>query len=284
MILFALFPSMLWKLRRKQMKRLCLDKNYLVVTCDCDTDLDVEALLEIDDKFSNLGIPVAYAAPSELILRNSETFRLILNRGRNLINHGFKDHVRVDPFGGFSNNLVYSALSREEIRKDFVDAHYFLKDNFGYTAKIFRTPHFGEFRKRRQMRIIHNLCRNFEYEISSSTTGFESFFGLKQYNSSNLVEIPLTGFGKAGFSVLDSWSFRKEQMDKDIIDAVSFFDKFEEIQNRYRGVNSFYNIYFDPRHILNSDIFWTKLESMTHTLTPIDLFELSRRFRRRKHD
>jgi hypothetical protein len=187
------------------------------------------------------------------------------------MNHGYLDHVNQISHDRFENSLLYSRLTPDEIRQDFTSAHFYFKRKFDYQPKIWRTPHFGEFRNRKQLRLIHSICSDYDYIASSSTTGFESFLNNSLYSRQNVFEIPLSGYGSAGFGVLDSWSFRKHTESIQSINTELFFEQFYLLQAHYSGVNSVFHFYLDPRHIVDSDDFWIQLKKILQNLTPISI-------------
>ena len=134
-------------------------------------------------------------------------------------------------------------MSVSEIEDDMARGHAAIKDLFGLAPKGWRTPHFGSFEKRGQLKLIATLGKKFGYTYSSSSTGFHSLkYG--QIDLSNFTaEIPVTGHGSAGLGVLDSWSFLRNKADSNSFDSPAFFAELRQIINRFKGINFLLNIF-----------------------------------------
>jgi hypothetical protein len=252
-------PRLVWALRRRSMKSLKLTEPLIVVSCDCDTDEDTAAVLEIDTKFSQIGITPEYAVPGEVLVRGSSTYLQLHGRGRKFLNHGYFDHVTVLSNKPAENTFLYSDLSVFEIEDDMARGHTAIKDLFGSAPTGWRTPHFGSFEKRSQLKLIATLGKKFGYTYSSSSTGFHSLKHGQIDLSGFTAEIPITGHGSAGLGVLDSWSFLRNKADSNSFDSPAFFAELRQIINRFEGINFLLNIYLDPRFLPKTEIFWDEL-------------------------
>lgn len=273
-------PRLVWALRRRSMKNLNLTEPLIVVSCDCDTDEDTAVVLEIDTKFSLIGIIPEYAVPGEVLIRGSSTYLELHRRGRKFLNHGYFDHVTALSNEPAQNIFIYSDLTVFEIEDDMARGHAAIKDLFGSTPTGWRTPHFGSFEKRNQLSLIANLCKKFGYTYSSSSTGFHSLKHGPINLSGFTAEIPVTGHGSAGLGVLDSWSFLKNKADSNSFNSATFLAELRQIVNKFKGINFLLNIYLDPRFVPKTEIFWSELRRELNGIRSVSFEEVLKKVRK----
>jgi hypothetical protein len=276
-LIFArILPTSFWAIRRYQMKSLKLQKSFLIISCDCDTQLDTESVLDVDSEFEKLGVSPSYAVPSMRIQSGLEVYRALISKGRDFLNHGYSDHVFFDSEGSAHNSFLYSNLSKLEVCEDFTLGHEYFEKTFGILLKGWRTPHFGSFENRKNLRLIHSLCSRFDYRFSSSSSGLTGFIRGPISVSSQIREFSVTGHGTAGFGVLDSWSFQKVSGEEIVIDVPRFYEAYKNMEENYRGIHSVINLYFDPRHIKNVPEFWEMMKFIVESRECISFIDLNR--------
>ena len=95
----------------------------------------------------------------------------------------------------------------KEIIEDITKGDETLTELLGIVPKGFRTPHFGSFQKKSDLKFLWKLLRDMGYEYSSSTT---PIFGIRNGPMviREVVEFPMTGCPSWPIKVLDSWGFR----------------------------------------------------------------------------
>jgi hypothetical protein len=223
------FPALLWK-KAKQTKYK--NKKHILIL-DCDTDLDIKVVWTVHERLKTIGIKPIYAVPGEMLLKGLDVYTKIRNEGFEFINHGFKQHTVVDDERlQYKSTFFYSNISKNEIYDDVRKGDETLRNSLDYSPITFRTPHFGTFESKRNLKFIHLLLKDLNYKYSSSSGPFVFFKKGNKYLSHKIIELPVSGSSTWPLVIPDTYTFRfannsrftQEQYEKELN---SLFEKME---------------------------------------------------------
>lgn len=229
---------------------------YFVVSFDCDTLGDIKVAGEITDRLFSMGIKPVMAVPGELLLQGAEAYRGIAEKGAEFLNHGYKTHS-VKTHMGYDSTYDYKDVSFDEVRKDVEMGDKTLREALEKAPKGFRTPHFGNFQKGRQLKFLYGVLKNLGYIYSTSTI---PYFGLKKgglyKTTSGLVEIPVSGMASEPLRIFDSFFYYDGETDKlraeeYCREGFAIADAFEK-----HVKNGIINIYADPSQVYGNEEFF----------------------------
>ena len=191
-------------------RRQGVDRLVVVVSLDCDTPDDIGIVEDVHDRLSAIGITPTYAVPGELLEQGADVYRRLADRGAELVNHGWKQHCRLDrDTRTYESSYFYDQLPLDVVRRDIECGHRAVEDVSGRAPAGFRTPHFGTFRSRRQLRWLHELLAGLGYRYSSSTMPLAGLLGGPlQSDPTGILELPVSGPVSSPHRVLDTWSYR----------------------------------------------------------------------------
>lgn len=232
-----------------------LKKLHFILSFDCDTDKDIEVIGEIIEKLKKIGITPVLAVPGELLIKGRKEYQKVLENGAEFINHGYKNHS-IKTETGYESVFDYYNISYEEIKKDVLMGDKVLKDILGIEVKGFRTPHFGNFQKRKQLRYLHKLLGELKYKYSTSTIPYFSFIYGAVFDKFGLPEIPITGLVSEPLRIYDSFLFYDNE--KDTFNGQAYKKEGFEIVDFYKNnvASGLINIYADPSQIYKSEEFF----------------------------
>lgn len=246
------WPQLIWN--RAKPNRIEQKKHMFIL--DCDTDLDIDVLISVHEKFKNIGIRPIYAVPGEMLLKGFGVYRKVMEDGFEFINHGYRQHTFVDrERKHYLSTFFYSHLSKEEIYNDIKMADDILLNTFGYKSYAYRTPHFGTFDKKENLEFIHSILSELKYKYSSSSGPLNFFKMGNRYVSRNILEFPVSGTATWPLVIPDSYTFRFAKN--------SFFsrEKYEEevrllFEKMEKNKVSRLNFYADPSQIYDWENFF----------------------------
>lgn len=241
-------------------RRAGLDRLHLLLSFDCDTDLDPAAALEIEPLLKERGVKATFAVPGAQLRKAAATYRGLAERGAVFINHGAAPHAEfVD--GRWRGCSFYAKMTADEARADIREGHRVVRETTGQTPRGFRTGHFGCFQEPEQLALVHETLAELGYAFSSSTVPAKALERGPWYDvGGGLLEIPTFGTWASPESLLDSWSHLTDRVDYALGD--SFFDLFAETVDRLTaaGVAGILNYYVDPAHVAGQAPFRRALE------------------------
>ncbi|HYM11519.1 MAG TPA: polysaccharide deacetylase family protein [Bryobacterales bacterium] len=241
-----------------------LDCLHFVLSFDCDTPDDIEASEIAEARLRKMGVKPVYAVPGELLEQGRAVYGAIARRGAEFLNHGFREHVRWDrAVGAYRSCLFYDQISREEAAEDIRCGHAALEQILGVRPRGFRTPHFGTFQKRSQLRWLHWFLRGLGYEFSSSTMPGMAFRYGARFSRLGLFEFPLSGGFTYPLRLLDSWGCYRAP--GRTLGEAAYRDEGRQWasllrRERYAGI---LNYYVDPSHIVRSEAFFETVHAWT---------------------
>jgi hypothetical protein len=209
-------------------------------------------------------INASFAVVGEVVSKNIESYAKIIDSGHEIINHGYSIHQYSDANGNKHPSMFYETLKTDEIANEIGKNDQFIKDQLGIKPIGFRTPHFGTFQKKDQLRFVHKILKEKDYQYSSSSTIFEArlnnFVGLGKIG---IWEFPLSAIPKYPLSIFDSWAILASPDSKyQKEDFNSLFDLIIKYALKSREA-IFLNLYFDPIHVMGFDGFEIMLKNLT---------------------
>jgi hypothetical protein len=271
-----LHPSSSLAQYRAKAERAGLDRLYLVISFDCDTDEDIAIAWEVHERLLGLGICASYAVPGALLQQGSDTYRRIAATGAEFLNHGGRSHTYFDTERGeHRSNFFYDQQSRDILKRDIEEGDRIVTEVIGRKPVGYRTPHFGTFQRPDQLRFLHEVLLELRYTYSSSTTPFAGLRYGPAFTRFGLMEFPVSGQGSNPLSILDSWGcFRAPDR------TLAPEDYKREALGMARLLASgpgILNFYADPCHVANEPIFFETMAELARLAKPVgygDLMDL----------
>ena len=247
--------------------RTRLDRLYLILSFDCDRERDFAVAWDVHARLMDMGICPAYAVPGELLAKGASVYRRIAETGAEFLNHGQRDHMYFDEnTGRHESSFFYNQQPEETLVADITQGDKTVTDIIGKKPRGFRTPHFGTFQKDRQLRFLHRILTQLDYDFSTSTT---PVFGLRfgpLFRRYGLTEIPVSGRGTMPFELLDSWGCF-EAPDR-VLGAEDYRRDAVRMSERLSGGPGLLNYYADPSHIADQPVFFDTVRELIKVAQP----------------
>lgn len=258
-----------------------VDRVYLLLTFDCDTDQDIAAAREIDIDLRRRGIRAGYAVPGVQLERGAETWRQIGEAGAEFLNHGSQAHAeyRDDRYWPVT---FYNEMSEAEVLDDIRKGHQTVVDVFGSGPEGFRAPHFGSFQSPEQLEFLYSSLRPLGYRYCSTTIPSLGLARGPVVGVHDLVELPTTGSYRYPTTLLDSWTYLTDRQHYHLSDE--YFELFDETVRRLTEdqLPAILTYYVDPAHVLGQRPFERALDTIAALNIPtLQGREVIRRFRAR---
>jgi peptidoglycan/xylan/chitin deacetylase (PgdA/CDA1 family) len=253
------YPAYLWEQYLKQCDSI--RQTSFLLSFDCDTELDIEVLPGVIAKLEKIGIRPVLAVPGELIEKGQAVYKKFSENGIEFINHGYVQHTHVElPQRKYTSSFFYSNLSKSEIKQDISKGHAAICEYLGVRPKGFRTPHFGSYQKKSELRFLWKVLNELGYKFSSSTIPIE---GIRKgpLIRGSIFELPVTGCPSWPTKVLDSWNFGFAPFRS--VERADYIDQIEKIsQEIHSGRKIIINIYADPSQVYDWPEFFEALEKL----------------------
>jgi hypothetical protein len=260
-------------------RRLGLDRVYLVLSFDCDTDDDAAVAWDVHERLADLGVKPVYAVPGGTLRRGAGVYGRIAADGAEFLNHGGREHTYFDEsLGRHASNFFYDQQTPERVRRDVDEGHAIVTELAGREPRGFRTPHFGTFQADGQLRALHDQLRGLGYAFSTSTT---PRFGVRRgpaFTRYGLPELPVTGIPTAPYEILDTWGFFAAP-DR-VYGPAEYLEQARLLAaNAERAGAGVINVYGDPVHVQGHDEFFDAVGEWARIATPVSYGELIERLR-----
>jgi peptidoglycan/xylan/chitin deacetylase (PgdA/CDA1 family) len=240
-------------------RKLGLNRPYLFLSFDCDTDLDASAAEGVHEFLESLGIKATYAVPGAQLLRLPEPYQRLAMRGAEFMNHGGLPHAKWngDQWVGMT---FYDSMLPEEAEADIWRGHEIVSEVIGRVPVGFRAPHFGCYQKPEQIDLLHRTAASLGYRYCSTTL---PSFGLKYgpaYETHGILEIPCLGSIRNPETILDSWTYLTDR--KNYMLGDEYFDLMVETVDVFvkQQLPVVFTWYADPCHVLNQPPFIKAVE------------------------
>lgn len=260
-------------------RRVGLDRPYLILSFDCDTAADAEAVPAVHERLAGLGVTPTYAVPGALLRQAAAVYGPLAAAGVEFLNHGGVEHTYFDEaLGRQASCFFYDELDEDRIRQDVEDGHAAVSEVTGAAPSGFRTPHFGTFQKPDQLRFLHATLARLGYRFSTSTVPRVALRHGPVTARFGLPEVPVTGIPAEPFSILDTWAFfaapARTYEPGDYVEQARAVA--EAVGAAGAGV---INVYGDPLHVRDRDEFFAAVELWAGVAEPVSYAELLDRVR-----
>jgi len=229
-------------------RRCGIDRLFLVLSFDCDTDQDAEAALELAPWLDRLGVKATYAVPGAQLRRQAVAYRRLAEDGRAFLNHGDRPHAewRETRYYGMT---FYHQLTTAEIVADMRAGDQAVREVLGRTPTGFRAPHFGCFQAPEQLALIHDTARALGYRLCSNTIPDFALTRGPFFAAGGVLEVPLFGSYRYPSTLLDSWTYLSNYETYTLKDE--YDELFAETVDRMTadGLAGLLCYYVDPAHV-----------------------------------
>ena len=262
----------LWSLYAHKAKKI-LPQSYFILSFDCDTEEDVSVAWEVHSNLQDIGITPVYAVPGELLKKGEKVYRKIHNTGAEFINHGGCEHTYFDKEKQrHASCFFYDQQSREDLRKDIFLGHQTLQDVLGFTAKGWRTPHFGTFQKPAHLRFLYDILNELNYTFSTSTSPVVACQHGPLFKKDGIIEIPVTGIYSEPLNIMDTWAYFAAP-DRTKL-PYEYTKEAQELAHFTSKYPTLINIYGDPSHIHDKPEFFDTMTLFMKTAQNVSYTQL----------
>jgi peptidoglycan/xylan/chitin deacetylase (PgdA/CDA1 family) len=239
-----------------------VDRLYLLLTFDCDTDGDIDAAPALHRELERRGIKAGYAVPGVQLEKGAPAWRRIAERGAEFLNHGGRAHAEFRD-GRYWPITFYDKLGEGEVAQDVQRGHQLVLDVLGVRPVGFRAPHFGSFQRPEQLAQLYKVLRPLRYTYASTTIPEWALTRGPFIAMDGLVEIPTMGSFRNPRTLLDSWTYLTDRTHYTL--GNDYYELFEETlremtARRLPGVLTYYA---DPSHVFGQRPFEQTLEVIT---------------------
>lgn len=240
-----------------------LNQSNFFISFDCDTQEDINCLEKLLRNLKEINIKIILAIPGVLIEKNLNLIIKLKNQySIEFFNHGYYIHTSFDKeINKYNSIFSYNEKSIEFIKKDIYLADQLFKEKLNLNVRGFRAPHFGEVNLVKKIQIFKYL-KKLDYKYSSSSIYDLAYFFGPIFKFFGIIEFTVTGIYKKEYRILDSWSFL------DNVNQVKlkniYFDELRNLKSIFESPNlNFVNIYADPSHVIESDLFFQIIGSFS---------------------
>ena len=260
--------------------RACgVDRLYLLLTFDCDTDGDIDVVGNLHADLHRRGIKAGYAVPGAQLSKAPETWRAVADRGAEFLNHGGRAHAEFRD-GRYWPVTFYERLAAAEVVADIELGHRIVCDVAGVTPVGFRAPHFGSFQQPANLDLIYRTIKPLGYTYGSTTTPTLALERGPVVDMGGIVELPTMGSYRNPTTLLDSWTYLTDRVHYTLGDeyAELFIETVERMTEA--GLPGILTYYADPSHVHGQKPFERALDAIVrHQVPSLTGREAARRFR-----
>lgn len=265
-------PEWMWRIYAHKAKKI-LPQSYFILSFDCDTEEDIAVVLDVHSKLEQIGITPVYAVPGELLKKGEKVYSKIHDTGAEFINHGGCEHTYFDEqHKRHASCFFYDQQSAEDLRKDILLGHQTLQDVLGITAKGWRTPHFGTFQKREDLKFLYSILNELNYTFSTSTSPVMAYQHGLLFKKDGIIEIPVTGIYSEPLNIMDTWAYFAAP------DRIKLPPEYVKAAQELAIFSSKYptliNIYGDPSHIHDKPEFFEAMSLLVNTAQNVNYTQL----------
>ena len=244
-----------------------IDRLYLVLTFDCDTDLDIDAAPVLDRDLRRRGIAAGYAVPGAQLQKGAPVWRAIADGGAEFLNHGARAHAEFRD-GRYWPVTFYEQLSADEVVADVTRGHELVRAIVGIDAVGFRAPHFGSFQHPDQLQLLYRTLQPLGYRYCSTTIPSMALTRGPVVAMDGMYELPTMGSYRYPETLLDSWTYLTDRTNYALGDE--YAELLEETvrkmsEARMPGLLTYYA---DPSHVVGQAPFERALDAIARHEIP----------------
>lgn len=269
-------PSFFRYNQDRLLKKTKLKDKCFLLSFDCDTSKDIEVVEYVHNRLKGMGITPTYAVPGELLVEGAEIYRKLSDQGAEFINHGYRSHTSYcSKNKSYLSTLFYEKLKNQDVREDILKGHKTFFDVLGKYPLGFRTPHFGGYQSKNNLRHLYSTLTELGYSFSSSTSPYIAMWkGSVIDTNFGIYEFPVSGCYDYPVRILDSWSFRFSPTRR--FKESDYVLQFKKAIDHFGLMNgpAIFNIYADPSQVYDWEDFFLCME-MTKNLKNISFAELT---------
>jgi peptidoglycan/xylan/chitin deacetylase (PgdA/CDA1 family) len=249
--------------------RACgVDRLYLILTFDCDTDGDITAVADLDRDLRRRGIAAGYAVPGAQLEKGGEVWRGVADAGAEFLNHGGRAHAEFRD-GRYWPVTFYEQLTEAEVIADIQLGDRLVRNVVGRAPEGFRAPHFGSFQQPEQLRLIYATVQKLRYRYCSTTTPATALSkGPVVDVGHGLAELPTMGSYRNPTTLLDSWTYLSDRTQYALRDE--YYELFAETVQRMseQRLPGLLTYYADPSHVAGQRPFARALDVIAKYQVP----------------
>ncbi len=262
-----LFPQLFWQWYSYQARTQGFDRLYLTLSFDCDTRQDIEAAEGLHVWLSEHNIKTTFAVPGAQLEEGAMVYRSLAKMGADFINHGAKSHTTWKS-DHYESSAFYDLMSPQEVIDDIRKGHEIVKRVLGKPPRGFRGPHFGKFQEKWQLDLIYSTIKSLNYTYATTTVPLYSLIHGPAGQAAGLYEFPLSGSAQAPVSILDSYTYLISSRERIATDdyGIALMRTVERLLAW--NICGLLNIYVDPSHVINNDLFFDAMEYIVERGVP----------------
>lgn len=233
---------------RQACKTLGIDRLYLFLSFDCDTDFDIPVIAPLNKYLSERGIVATYAVPGTQLIRGRDEYGALARSGVEFMNHGARPHAKWED-DRYVPVTFYQEMPENEIVADIEGGHEIVCDVTGQIPVGFRAPHFGGFQSKENLDLIYRTIASLGYRYASTTNPDKGLARGPAYRERKIIEFPIFGSVRNPAIILDSWTHLTDRHRYAL--GSHYFELFAEtidwlVAEKMPGILTWY---VDPSHV-----------------------------------
>jgi peptidoglycan/xylan/chitin deacetylase (PgdA/CDA1 family) len=268
-LIAASAPENVCQLRRyaEHCRKAGVDRLYLLLTFDCDTDEDIAAAEALDRDLRRRGIKAGYAVPGMQLQKGATIWRRLAEAGAEFLNHGYRPHAEWRD-GRYWSITFYNQMSQDEVATDVIRGHAAVIEATGETPLGFRAPHFGSFQEPAQLDLLYRTVKPLGYRYCSTTIPAVALARGPLVAMDGIVEIPTMGSYRYPPTILDSWTYLTDRVRYSL--GEEYFELFAETIGTMTAMNlpGILTYYADPSHVAGQAPFEKALDLVVKMKIP----------------
>lgn len=244
-----------------------VDRLYLLLTFDCDTDLDIDVVGELDRELRSRGIKAGYAVPGAQLRKSPGTWRRVAEGGAEFLNHGDRAHAEFRD-GRYWPVTFYDKMTAAEVVADVQAGDRTVREIAGVAPVGFRAPHFGSFQSAEQLDLLYQTVKPLGYTYCSTTTPALALTRGPVVRMDGMVELPTLGSYRNPTTLLDSWTYLTDRTHYALGDTYAelFIETIERMSaERLPAILTYYA---DPSHVTGQKPFTAVLDAIVAAGVP----------------
>ncbi|WP_026380421.1 polysaccharide deacetylase family protein [Afifella pfennigii] len=256
-----------------------VDRLYLLLTFDCDTDEDIAAAEALETDLRRRGIRSGYAVPGVQLENGAATWRRLAESGAEFLNHGYRPHAEWRD-GRYQSATFYADMERDEVAGDIAAGHEAVIAATGVVPEGFRAPHFGCFQAPEQLQFLYGQLKPLGYRYASTTIPAMALSRGPVVDMDEFVELPTMGSYRYPPTILDSWTYLTDRTNYALGEI--YWELFSETVERMLAeeMPGILTYYCDPSHVAGQAAFEKAIDLVAkRNLPSLQGREAVRRFR-----